>query len=389
MTQRMILNETSWFGRGCRNQLIHELTRRGFSRALIVTDSGLVKCGIVGKITTQLDEAGFAWTLFDRVVPNPGITVVQEGVAKFRASGADVLIAIGGGSPQDTCKAIGIIINNPEFEDVRSLEGLAETTRPCVPVIALPTTAGTAAEVTINYVITDEEQQRKFVCIDPHDIPQVALVDADLMDAMPGSLKASTGIDALTHAIEGYITRGAWELPDALHLKSIEMIAKSLRSAVAGDAQAMEKMALAQYIAGMGFSNVGLGLVHGMAHPLGAFYNTPHGVANAILLPGIMAWNAAHTGEKYRDIALAMAIPDAATLPLERVRQAVVDAVCQLNRDVGIPTSLREIGMNQDDIPQLALAAFNDVCTGGNPRQATVEDIAALYQQAFNGANVQ
>lgn len=389
MTQRMILNETSWFGRGCRSQLIHELTRRGFSRALIVTDSGLVKCGIVGKITTQLDEAGFAWTLFDRVVPNPGITVVQEGVAKFRASGADVLIAIGGGSPQDTCKAIGIIINNPEFEDVRSLEGFAETTRPCVPVIALPTTAGTAAEVTINYVITDEEQQRKFVCIDPHDIPQVALVDADLMDAMPGSLKASTGIDALTHAIEGYITRGAWELPDTLHLKAIEMIAKSLRSAVAGDAQAMEKMALAQYIAGMGFSNVGLGLVHGMAHPLGAFYNTPHGVANAILLPGIMAWNAAHTGEKYRDIALAMAIPDAATLPLEQVRQAVVDAVCQLNRDVGIPASLREIGMNQDDIPQLALAAFNDVCTGGNPRQATVEDIAALYQQAFNGANVQ
>lgn len=256
MTQRMILNETSWFGRGCRSQLINELTRRGFSRALIVTDNGLVKCGIVEKITTLLDKADFAWSLFDRVVPNPGITVVQEGVEKFRASGADVLIAIGGGSPQDTCKAIGIIINNPEFADVRSLEGFAETTRPCVPIIALPTTAGTAAEVTINYVITDEENQRKFVCIDPHDIPQVALVDADLMDAMPGSLKAATGIDALTHAIEGYITRGAWELPDALHLKAIEMIAKSLRSAVAGDAEAMEKMALAQYIAGMGFSNV-------------------------------------------------------------------------------------------------------------------------------------
>lgn len=389
MTQRMILNETSWFGRGCRSQLINELTRRGFSRALIVTDNGLVKCGIVEKITTLLDEAGFAWSLFDRVVPNPGITVVQEGVEKFRASGADVLIAIGGGSPQDTCKAIGIIINNPEFADVRSLEGFAETARPCVPIIALPTTAGTAAEVTINYVITDEENQRKFVCIDPHDIPQVALVDADLMDAMPGSLKAATGIDALTHAIEGYITRGAWELPDALHLKAIEMIAKSLRSAVAGDAKAMEKMALAQYIAGMGFSNVGLGLVHGMAHPLGAFYNTPHGIANAILLPQIMAWNAAYTGEKYRDIALAMAIPDAATLPLEQVRQAAVDAVYQLNHDVGIPVSLREIGMNQDDIAQLAQAAFNDVCTGGNPRPATVDEIAALYQQAFNGVNGQ
>ncbi|EPQ0974313.1 lactaldehyde reductase [Citrobacter farmeri] len=389
MTQRMILNETAWFGRGCRGQLINELIRRGFTRALIVTDSGLVKCGIVGKITTLLDEAGFAWTLFDRVVPNPGITVVQEGVETFRASGADVLIAVGGGSPQDTCKAIGIIINNPEFADVRSLEGLAETTRPCVPIIALPTTAGTAAEVTINYVITDEAHQRKFVCIDPHDIPQVALVDADLMDAMPGSLKAATGIDALTHAIEGYITRGAWELPDTLHLKAIEMIAKSLRRAVAGDAEAMEKMALAQYIAGMGFSNVGLGLVHGMAHPLGAFYNTPHGVANAILLPQVMAWNAPCTGEKYRNIALAMAIPDAATLPLAEIRQAAVDAVYQLNHDVGIPTSLREIGMNQDDIPQLALAAFNDVCTGGNPRPATVNDIAALYQQAFNGVNRQ
>lgn len=385
MSQRMILNETSWFGRGCRNQLINEISRRGFKKALIVTDKGLVTCGIVEKITTLLDNAKYEWALFDKVVPNPGITVVKAGVDAFRESGADFLIAIGGGSPQDTSKAIGIIINNPEFGDVRSLEGFAETKNPCVPIIALPTTAGTAAEVTINYVITDEENQRKFVCIDPHDIPQVALVDADLMDAMPASLKAATGIDALTHAIEGYITLGAWELTDALHLKAIEMIATSLRAAVAGDTDAMAKMALAQYIAGMGFSNVGLGLVHGMAHPLGAFYSTPHGVANAILLPRIMAWNADYTGEKYRDIARVMGVTNVNGLSLAQARQAAIDAVWQLNNDVGIPASLRDVGMLLNDVPALALTAFNDVCTGGNPRTASPDDIALLYQQAFYG----
>lgn len=384
MSQRMILNETAWFGRGCREQLIPEITRRGFKKALIVTDRGLVACGIVARITQLLDDAGYDWALFDSVVPNPGIRVVQAGVSAFRASGADFLIAIGGGSPQDTSKAIGIIINNPEFADVRSLEGVANTTRPCVPIIALPTTAGTAAEVTINYVITDEAHQRKFVCVDPHDIPQVALIDADLMDAMPPSLKAATGIDALTHAIEGYITLGAWALPDALHLKAIEMIAASLRAAVAGEADAMAQMALAQYIAGMGFSNVGLGLVHGMAHPLGALYNTPHGVANAILLPRIMAWNAEYTGEKYRDIARAMGVENAATLPLSQARQAAIDAVWQLNRDVGIPPSLQQVGMRTEDIATLAAAAFNDVCTGGNPRPATIDDITRLYQEAFH-----
>lgn len=271
MSHRMILNETSWFGRGSRNQLISEITRRGFKKALLVSDKGLVKFGIISKITDLLDEAGKPWVLYDEVVPNPPIEAVTAGVKAFRESGADYLIAVGGGSPQDTCKAIGIIIANPEFSDVRSLEGFSATTNPCVPIIAIPTTAGTAAEVTINYVITDNDNQRKFVCIDPHDIPQVAIIDADLMDAMPADLKASTGIDALTHAIEGYITQGAWALTDALHLKAIELIARALPGSVAGDADCIEQMALAQYIAGMGFSNVGLGLVHGMAHPLGAF----------------------------------------------------------------------------------------------------------------------
>ena len=389
MSQRMILNETSWFGRGCRDQLVNEINRRGFQKALIVTDKGLVNCGIVGKIVAQLDSANKAWSLYDGVVPNPSINVVKNGVEAFRQSDADYLIAIGGGSPQDTCKAIGIIINNPEFADVRSLEGFTATTCPCVPIIAIPTTAGTAAEVTINYVITDEENQRKFVCIDPHDIPQVAIVDADLMDAMPASLKAATGIDALTHAIEGYITKGAWELTDALHLKAIEMIAQSLRGSVSGDTDAVEKMALAQYIAGMGFSNVGLGLVHGMAHPLGAFYDTPHGVANAVLLPWVMEWNAEFTGEKYRDVARVMGVVDATTLPLSQVREAAVNAIWQLNKDVGIPSSLREVGMKIEDIAVLASAALNDVCTGGNPRPAAIGDITALYHQAFHGQKVQ
>ena len=389
MSQRMILNETSWFGRGSRNQLIAEIERRGFKKALIVTDAGLVECGIVGKITELLNNADKAWSLYDSVVPNPGINVVKNGVDAFRRSDADYLIAIGGGSPQDTSKAIGIIINNPEFADVRSLEGFTPTTKPCVPIIAIPTTAGTAAEVTINYVITDEEKQRKFVCIDPHDIPQVAIVDADLMDAMPAPLKAATGIDALTHAIEGYITQGAWALTDALHLKAIELIAQSLRQSVAGQADAVEQMALAQYIAGMGFSNVGLGLVHGMAHPLSAFYNTPHGVANAVLLPWVMEWNADFTGEKYRDIARVMGVEHASTLPLAEVRQAAVTAVWQLNKDVDIPASLREVGVKEEDILSLSQAALVDICTSGNPRAATLEAIVSLYQQAFHGPRVQ
>ncbi len=306
MANRMILNETAWFGRGAVGALTDEVERRGYQKALIVTDKTLVQCGVVAKVTDKMDAVGLAWAIYDGVVPNPTITVVKEGLGVFQNSGADYLIAIGGGSPQDTCKAIGIIINNPEFADVRSLEGLSPTNRSSVPILAIPTTAGTAAEVTINYVITDEEKRRKFVCVDPHDIPQVAFIDADMMDGMPPALKAATGVDALTHAIEGYITRGAWALTDALHIKAIEIIAGALRGSVAGDKDAGEEMALGQYVAGMGFSNVGLGLVHGMAHPLGAFYNTPHGVANAILLPHVMRYNAEFTGEKYRDIARVM-----------------------------------------------------------------------------------
>lgn len=382
MTNRMILNETSFFGRGAVNELVPEVLRRGYGKALIVTDAQLVACGVVEKVTAKLDAAGLEYQVFDRVVPNPTIAVVQRGLATFNASAADYLIAIGGGSPQDTCKAIGIISANPEFEDVRSLEGVAPTHSPSVPILAIPTTAGTAAEVTINYVITDEENRRKFVCVDPHDIPLVAFIDADMMDGMPASLKAATGVDALTHAIEGFITRGAWELTDTLHLKAIEIIARSLRSSVAGLPEAVEDMALGQYVAGMGFSNVGLGLVHGMAHPLGAFYNTPHGVANAILLPHVMRYNAAYTGEKYRQIAQAMGV-DVAHATLEQAREAAIQAVEALNRDVGIPASLKEVGVREEDIAELAQAAFDDVCTGGNPREAKTEEIEALYRAAM------
>ena len=308
MTQRMILNETAFFGAGAIRHLPDEAKRRGLTKALIVTDKALVAAGAVKRVTDLMDAHHLHWALYDEVVPNPTIAVVQRGVEVFKRAEADYLIAIGGGSPQDTSKAIGIIINNPEFADVRSLEGFAPTRNPSVPLIAIPTTAGTAAEVTINYVITDEEKRRKFVCIDPHDIPVVAIIDAEMMASMPPSLKAATGIDALTHAIEGYITRGAWKLTDMLHLNAIEIISQSLRDSVKGDMQAVEQMALGQYVAGMGFSNVGLGLVHGMAHPLGAFYNVPHGVANAILLPQVMAWNADYTGEKYRHIARAMGL---------------------------------------------------------------------------------
>jgi lactaldehyde reductase len=376
----MILNETSYFGPGSRAELIAEVQRRGFKKALVVTDAVLVKAGTVGKVTSLLDAAGLAYEVFDKVMPNPTIEVVKEGLAAFAAAKADYLVAIGGGSPQDTAKAIGIITNNPEFADVRSLEGVAATKKAAVPIIALATTAGTAAEVTINYVITDVQNRRKFVCVDPHDIPIIAIIDSELMATMPVALKAATGMDALTHAIEGFITKGAWELTDTLHLKSIEIIAKSLRASCAGDPKGVEDMALGQYVAGMGFSNVGLGLVHGMAHPLGAFYNTPHGVANAVLLPTVMAYNADFTGEKYRAIAIAMGVPYVETMSIAEARKAAVDAVQKLSTDVGIPAKLSEVGVKAEDVAALAKAAFADVCTGGNPRDTNIAEIEALYR---------
>ncbi|QQK74020.1 lactaldehyde reductase [Pectobacterium versatile] len=383
MANRMILNETSYFGTGAIAHIADEVRRRGFRKALLVTDKDLVKFGVATKITAKLDAAGLPYDIYDEVIPNPTIAVVERGVERFKASQADYLIAIGGGSPQDTCKAIGIIINNPEFADVRSLEGVAATRRPAVPIIAIPTTSGTAAEVTINYVITDEEKRRKFVCVDPHDIPIVAIVDPDMMMSMPAALKAATGIDALTHAIEGFTTKAAWELTDTLHLKAIEIISRSLRDSVAGKPKGVEEMALGQYIAGMGFSNVGLGLVHGMAHPLGAFYNTPHGVANAILLPHIMAYNADYTGEKFRDIAVAMGVKGAAEMPIAQAREAAINAVQQLSHDVDIPPRLRDVGVREEDIPALAQAAFDDVCTGGNPRDTNINEIKALYRSIY------
>ncbi|MBN3125967.1 lactaldehyde reductase [Pectobacterium brasiliense] len=383
MANRMILNETSYFGTGAIAYIVDEVKRRGFKKALLVTDKDLVKFGVATNVTAKLDAAGLPYEIYDEVIPNPTIAVVERGVERFKASQADYLIAVGGGSPQDTCKAIGIIINNPEFADVRSLEGVAATRRATVPIIAIPTTSGTAAEVTINYVITDEEKRRKFVCVDPHDIPIVAIVDPDMMMSMPASLKAATGIDALTHAIEGFTTKAAWELTDTLHLKAIEIISRSLRDSVAGKPKGVEEMALGQYIAGMGFSNVGLGLVHGMAHPLGAFYNTPHGVANAILLPHIMAYNADYTGEKFRDIAVAMGVKGAAEMTIAHVREAAINAVRQLSHDVDIPPRLRDVGVREEDIPALAQAAFDDVCTGGNPRDTNIDEIKALYQSIY------
>lgn len=383
MTYRMILNETSYFGAGSINSLVDEIKKRGFRKALIVTDADLIKYNVVAKITDILQQADLAYSIYDKVIPNPTIEVVQQGVAAFKQADADYLIAVGGGSPQDTSKAIGIIINNPEFADVRSLEGGAETKNKSVPMIAIPTTAGTAAEVTINYVITDIEKKRKFVCYDPHDIPIVAIIDSDMMSSMPASLKAATGVDALTHAIEGYITKGAWELSDMLHLKAIEIIGRALRLSVKGVQAGMDDMALGQYIAGMGFSNVGLGLVHGMAHPLGAFYGTAHGVANAVLLPHIMAYNAEYTGEKYRHIAAALGVSNMNDVPISMARKAAIDAVFQLNSDVGIPVSLREVGMLEADIDALAEAALADICTGGNPREAHLDDIKQLYRSIY------
>ncbi len=379
---RMILNETSYFGAGCIAEIANEAKNRGFKKALIVTDKDLVKFGVVKKVTDLLDSAELAYDVYDEVKANPTVAIVKKGVEEFKASGADYLIAIGGGSPIDTAKAIGIIINNPEYADVVSLEGVAPTKNPCVPLIAVPTTAGTAAEVTINYVITDEEKKRKFVCVDPHDIPIVAVVDSEMMSSMPKGLTASTGMDALTHAIEGYTTLGAWELTDTLHLKAIEIIGRSLRGAVANDPKGREDMALGQYVAGMGFSNVGLGVVHGMAHPLGAFYDTPHGIANAVLLPYVMEYNAEFTGDKFKYIAEAMGV-DTAGMGEAEYRKAAIDAVKQLSKDIGIPEKLNEIGVKVEDLPALAQSAFDDVCTGGNPRPCTVESILEIYKTAI------
>ncbi len=379
MANRFVLNETSYHGAGAIRVIPDEVKARGFQKILVVTDPDLVKFHVSQKVTDLLDQAQIPYSVFSKVQANPTITNVKEGVAAFRECGADGLIAIGGGSAMDTAKAIGIIIRNPEFEDVRSLEGVAPTKNPAVPIIAVPTTAGTAAEVTINYVITDEEKSRKMVCVDVHDIPQVAVVDPDMMSSMPKGLTAATGMDALTHAIEGYITKGAWELSDMFHLKAIEIISKHLRGAVANTPEGREGMALGQYVAGMGFSNVGLGIVHSMAHPLGALYNTPHGVANAIILPTVMEYNAPATGEKYRDIAAAMGVAGTETMSQEEYRKAAIDAVKQLSKDVGIPADLKEI-VKEEDIAFLAQSAYDDACRPGNPRDTSVEELADLYR---------
>ncbi len=383
MANRFILNETSYHGKGAINEIVTEVNARGFQKALIVTDADLVKFQVVKKVTDIMDEAGLAYEIYDRVKANPSVKVVTDGVEAFKNAGADYIIAIGGGSPQDTGKGIGIIINNPEFSDVVSLEGVAPTKNKAVPMIAIATTAGTAAETTINYVITDEEKKRKFVCVDPHDIPVVAIVDPDMMASMPKGLTASTGMDALTHAIEGYTTLGAWELADTLNLKAIELISRSLRQAVENDPKGREDMALGQYVTGMAFSNVGLGVVHGMAHPLSAFYNTPHGVANAVLLPYVMEYNAEYTGEKFREIARVMGVANVDDMTQEEYRKAAIDAVKQLSIDVKIPQHLSEIGVKEEDLEALAHAAMADVCTGGNPRPCTFEEVLEVYKTAF------
>ncbi len=380
MANRFILNETSYHGVGAISAIADEAKNRGFKKALVCSDPDLIKFGVTKKVTDILDNAGLVYDIFSEIKPNPTIENVQAGVAAFKASGADYIIAIGGGSSMDTAKAVGIIINNPEFADVRSLEGVAPTTKPCVPIIAVPTTAGTAAEVTINYVITDVEKDRKMVCVDPHDIPIIAVVDPDMMSTMPKGLTAATGMDALTHAIEGYITKGAWELSDMFHIKAIEIIARSLRGAVDNTPEGREGMALGQYVAGMGFSNVGLGIVHSMAHPLGALYDTPHGVANAIILPTVMEYNAPCTGEKYREIAKAMGVKGTESMTQEEYRKAAIDAVKQLSVDVGIPADLKDI-VKPEDIAFLAQSAYDDACRPGNPRDTSVEEITELYNK--------
>lgn len=376
---RFVLNETSYHGSGAILNIVPEIVSRGFKKAFVASDPDLVKFGVTQKVTKLLEEAKVEYSLYSNIKPNPTIENVQTGVIAFKEAKADCIIAIGGGSSMDTAKAIGIIIANPEFEDVRSLEGVAPTKKPCVPIIAVPTTAGTAAEVTINYVITDVEKNRKFVCVDTHDIPVVAVVDPDMMSSMPKGLTAATGMDALTHAIEGYITKGAWALSDMFHLEAIRLISKNLRGAVANTPEGREGMALGQYVAGMGFSNVGLGIVHSMAHPLGAVYNTPHGVANAIILPTVMEYNASETGEKYREIARAMGVKGVDEMTQEEYRKAAVDAVKKLSQDVGIPTNLKEI-VKAEDIPFLAQSAMDDACCPGNPKDPTLEDIIKLYE---------
>lgn len=382
---RMILNETSYFGAGCRSQIAGEAARRGFSNAFFVTDKDLVRFGVADMIKEVLDKAGIPYTLFDDVKPNPTIANVLAGVEAFKASGADFIIALGGGSAIDTAKGIGIVVNNPDFADVKSLEGVADTRHKAVPTFALPTTAGTGAEVTINYVIIDEDAHKKMVCVDPNDIPAVAFIDPELMYSMPKGLTASTGMDALTHAIESYITPGAWAMSDMFEIKAIKLIADNLKKAVdnGSDKEAREAMALAQYVAGMGFSNVGLGIVHSMAHPLGARYDTPHGVANAVLLPYVMVYNAkSEAAHKYRDIAEAMGV-DTTGMTVEQTVEAACKAVNDLARSVGIPERLSLIGVKEEDIHQLAIDAFNDVCTGGNPRPTSVEEIEELYHIAY------
>lgn len=376
---RFVLNETSYHGAGAIKSIADEAKGRGFKKALVCSDPDLIQFGVTKKVLDVLDEAGLVYEVYCNIKPNPTIENVQTGVEAFKNSGADYIVAIGGGSSMDTAKAIGIIITNPEFADVRSLEGVAPTKNPSVPIIAVPTTAGTAAEVTINYVITDVEKNRKMVCVDVHDIPVVAVVDPDMMSTMPKGLTAATGMDALTHAIEGYITKGAWELSDMFHLKAIEIIARSLRGAVDNTPEGREGMALGQYVAGMGFSNVGLGIVHSMAHPLGALYDTPHGVANAIILPTVMEYNAPATGDKYKYIAQAMGVEGTEKMSVEEYRKAAIDAVKQLSIDVGIPTDLKEI-VKPEDIPFLAQSAFDDACRPGNPRDTSVEEITELYK---------
>ncbi|MBF1758817.1 MULTISPECIES: lactaldehyde reductase [Veillonella] len=383
MARRIMLNGTSYFGQGAIQEIVNEIKNRHFKKALVTSTPDLFEFKVATKVTDLLDAAGIDYEIYDGIKPNPTIENVTAGVDACKAAGADVIVAVGGGSPIDTSKAIATIITNPEFADVRSLEGLAPTKNPCLPIIAVTTTSGTAAEVTINYVITDVEKNRKFVCVDPHDIPIVAIVDPDMSASMPTGLCAATGMDALVHAVEGYITKGAWELTDMLHLKAIEIIGRSLRSAVAGDYAGREAMSLGQYIAGMGFSNVGLGIVHSMAHPLSAVYDIPHGKACAMLLTAVLKFNAPATGEKYREIARVMGVPNVDAMDEAAYRQAAIDVIQKLADDVGIPKSLSEAGVKREDIPFLAESAFNDACTPGNPRDVSLEEIIGIYESIY------
>ena len=383
MSRRIMLNGTSYFGQGAIQEIVNEIKNRHFKKVLVTSTPDLFEFKVATKVTDLLDAAGIAYDVYDNIKPNPTIENVTSGVATCKSAGADVIVAVGGGSVIDTSKAIATIMTNPEFSDVRSLEGLAPTKHPCLPIIAVSTTSGTAAEVTINYVITDVEKNRKFVCVDPHDIPIIAIIDSDMSASMPTGLCASTGMDALVHAVEGYITKGAWELTDMLHLKAIEIIGRSLRSAVAGEYAGREAMSVGQYIAGMGFSNVGLGIVHSMAHPLSAVYDIPHGKACAMLLTAVLKFNAPETGAKYREIARVMGVPNVDAMDESTYRQAAIDVIQKLADDVGIPKSLSEAGVKREDIPFLAESAFNDACTPGNPRDVTVDEIIGIYESIF------